>query len=466
MPAGPTERGARLARRRVLTLPLAAGVAAMTGHPAGAQPGSPPPAGAPGPLASAFLYTFPLYEMARTRWLSVEAPANPGRLPVNAVGHRRTLADHRSRVVTTPNNDTLYSSAWLDLAATAMRLSVPAIPGRYWSVALMDPFGNNFTMLGSRLDGAGPVDVLIVGPGWQGDAPAGLRLVRAPSNDVWLLGRWLVDGDDDLPAVHRIQDAVRLSPHGAPIATPVPQRERPTGSTDPASFVAVVNEFLGRNPPPQADRAMLEQWAALGIRPGVTDAFATLPADVQTAWRAAIGPLHLSLRDGLGHGRRVVAGWLYPPAAIGNFGADYALRASVALGGLAALEPAEAIYLGMDEGPDGRPLDGTRRYRLQVPAAGLDTDAFWSLSMYERLPDGRLFFVDNPIRRYAVGDRTRGLVRAGDGTLTLALQPDAPADAANWLPTPRGPFRLVLRAYQPRPSLLAGTAPLPSMTLA
>ncbi|MEU7330139.1 MULTISPECIES: DUF1214 domain-containing protein [Streptomyces] len=47
---------------------------------------------------------------------------------------------------------------------------------------------------------------------------------------------------------------------------------------------------------------------------------------------------------------------------------------------------------------------------------------------------------------------------------TLHLQPDRPADpaaAANWLPTPPGPFRPVLRMYQPRPAVFDGTYNLP-----
>jgi hypothetical protein len=44
-------------------------------------------------------------------------PANPNRLPLNTLQHARqlALADHNSRWLTAPNNDTLYSSANLDL---------------------------------------------------------------------------------------------------------------------------------------------------------------------------------------------------------------------------------------------------------------------------------------------------------------------------------------------------------------
>jgi hypothetical protein len=108
-----------------------------------------------------------VYEFARTRFNALYHNANPQRATLNRFAHRRQLSDHRSRAVTTQNSDTLYSSAWLDLTNTPVRIEVPQVEaGRYWSIALMDVFTNNFAILGSRLNGTGPVDVVIVGPQW------------------------------------------------------------------------------------------------------------------------------------------------------------------------------------------------------------------------------------------------------------------------------------------------------------
>ena len=81
------------------------------------------------------------------------------------------------------------------------------------------------------------------------------------------------------------------------------------------------------------------------------------------------------------------------------------------------------------------------------------------------MPDGRAFFVDNPIDRYAIGDRTQGMVRGTDGSLTIYIQRDRPQGerAANWLPTPPGPMRLVLRAYQPDEALIEGRYRVPAV---
>jgi hypothetical protein len=159
-----------------------------------------------------------------------------------------------------------------------------------------------------------------------------------------------------------------------------------------------------------------------------------------------------------------VGGWIYPKPDLGDFGQDYLYRARVALGGLGALPTREALYLRA-VGPDGRgffPGDGA--YRLSLPGE-LPADGFWSLTLYEAAPDGQLFLADNPIGRYAVGDRT-GLRRGPDGGYDIWIGRTDPGGARsdNWLPGPaRGPFALVLRAYLPRPELIDGRFRLPAV---
>ena len=61
-----------------------------------------------------------------------------------------------------------------------------------------------------------------------------------------------------------------------------------------------------------------------------------------------------------------------------------------------------------------------------------EVGAFWSISMYDI--EGNM--VTNEIDRYSIGDRTAGLVRHADASLTIAIQPERPTDeTVNWLPT-------------------------------
>jgi len=411
-------------------------------------------------IDAAFLQAFPLYEMARARYNSAVHPLNPSPLAPNGTPvNRRALIDHTARDVTTPNNDTLYSASWLDLHHTPVRIQVPKVyAGRYWSLALLDIFTNNFAILGSQTEGGVPLDITVVGPSWQGATPPG-RVLRAPSNDVQFLVRILVNNTADAAIVHRLQDGIRITPVIAG-AQDLPQWVAVSTSTDPVNFLAVVNEMLSRNPPPASESAQFKAWADLGLGHGA-DAFARTSPEVQAAWRKRLPVLHDFLKQGLQYGARLVNGWSVPSPKVGDFGDDYALRATVAFGGLSALAASEAIYLNLETDPSGAPLDGRKPWKLRVPP--IQAKAFWSLSMYEKESDGRLFFAANPLGRYTIGDRTAGVQKRVDGSIEVLLQHPAPADTRNWLPTPAGPYAITLRAYLPSDALRRGEAALPTL---
>jgi len=407
----------------------------------------------------AYVFTFPLYETYRVRYQMQYSPANPRRVPPNQFLKVRTLADSTSRRVTTPNNDTLYCSAFLDLSRGPLLFEAPEIADRYYSFAFMDFYTNNFSYIGTRTTGPRAGRYLIVGPGWSGPAPEGARVLASPTNAVWLLGRFLVSDPSDLPQVHQLQDAVKLSPL-LPGATVPAFDGPPIVPDDPWNYFAVVNHALTQNPPPARDTAIVSRMAAIGVGPGRTFDGARFDDKERQELLAGIQDAkRLIAAEDLGG--KVVNGWAYPPRDIGNFGEDYLRRAATALKGLGAVEPAEATYLSHV----GEALDGSRTYRLRFDRDRLPpVAAFWSLSIYEVMPDKRRFFADNPIHRYSIGDRTPRLQRSADGSLEIYIQHASPGAAreSNWLPAPPGPFALILRGYLPRAPLLDGTyAPPP-----
>ncbi|MCP2309588.1 DUF1214 domain-containing protein, partial [Kitasatospora paracochleata] len=159
--------------------------------------------------------------------------------------------------------------------------------------------------------------------------------------------------------------------------------------------------------------------------------------------------------DHLGPGTRNEPEWRIPDRR-----AAYLTRAVAARIGLWGNHAYEAVYATTYDDAEGRTLTGAHRYTLRFDAPP-PVDAFWSVTMYD-VPDYHL--VANPADRYSIGDRTPGLVYGPDGSLTLVLQHERPADpveAANWLPTPAGEFRPMIRLYQPQPAVLDGTYRLP-----
>jgi hypothetical protein len=411
-------------------------------------------------LRRAFRFAFPIYEVMRTRAFQLDRARAAG-LPnaVNFLLPRLTLADPTNRDVTTPNNDTLYGSVWLDLAGGPVILNVPALPGRYNSAALMSLTTDNTAILGTRTGGQGGRYAL-VGPGYAGPTPDGTQLVRSASNDAWLLIRVLVDGPKDVESAAKALGDFRLElPEGraVPVPTVAPTPARPDGK----AFVNAVNEALARSADAPALTARAAAHAGLGIGSG----WDSLTAEQKALWTKSLPALMVELKNGLGSAGELVNGWSYPRAAIGDFGEDDDLRSLIALGGLAALPRVEAMYLSASTDAAGAPLDGSKSYTATLPPR-LPVGAFWSLTMYQVEPDGRLFFVPNSLNRFAVGDRSPQLRANRDGSYDIFIQPTAPTGerVVNWLPSPKGKFTLVFRAYLPKAEMLDGSFRLPPVT--
>lgn len=394
----------------------------------------------------ALIYLLPIYEMAAARARTL----SDGR-EQNVFRHARKLATAKSWAVTTPNSDTLYSSAWIDLSE-GVDIALPKTGSRYFSLALMDAYSNNFAVLG----GADRIRADTIRVTHDGPPGRGLT-ITSPTPMVWALARTYAGGEQDLPEAQAVQDQLRIltPPVANPGFAPAPAR------TDPLGLLAYAQAALSANPPPELDRAMLRRLAALGF--GVGGAFP--PTGLTTAQLeeiragAAQALADLKVDDG-----KPVQGWIYEKPDTGDFGRDYLNRARVALTGLAALPLSEALYLkGAGDHPNGD-YDGAVEHRIVFPRGALPpTDAFWSVTLYEPTADGQLFFFDNPQNIYSVGSNSGPLVAEPDGAVTVLIsaKPPEPALRRNWLPAPVGPFRLQFRVYRPGKALLSGVYRVP-----
>lgn len=73
----------------------------------------------------------------------------------------------------------------------------------------------------------------------------------------------------------------------------------------------------------------------------------------------------------------------------------------------------------------------------------------------------------NDTQRYNIGDRTKGLTTADDGSLTFYIQHEEPTEAAkrsNWLPAPEGKIYMVLRLYGAKSEVIDGNWTPPPVT--
>ncbi|MEY3235524.1 MAG: hypothetical protein RL230_2795 [Pseudomonadota bacterium] len=391
-----------------------------------------------------YIYGLPVLEMARARQRTIGSAANQWR-------HVRRLADASSRRVTTPNNDTLYSSAWLDLRKGPVELTYPQVLDRYVSIAILDMFTNNFVVLGpgQTLGQSGRVRLVAPNERSSGDE------IVAPTPWVWAQVRTLVSGPDELGIAHQIQDGLRIVGTPSPPPDPVPATV-----DDFEELQAIVGLLAAEAPPLSGEHQLRARWERGGITPlGLAVATASQRGaavrGIQDARKRIAERLAVSTP---------ISGWIYPEAGLGDFRTDYLYRASIATWGLGALPLREAAYFRAVAQDGQTTFPANKSFMLRFgPEGAPPAKAFWSLSLYEAQEDGRLFFAQNSLGRYAVGDRTPGLLTEADGSLTIWIGSRDPGEGrrSNWLPASGARFALVLRAYNPDPSLLNGKYLLP-----
>ena len=383
------------------------------------------------PIANAFLYALPLYEIERSRRQFLAKGQQ-----VNTIAHVRQLADASMHQVTTPNSDTLYSSAWLDVSRGPVEIYLASATGRYQSVALMDGFSNNIAVLHPT---ARATKFRVI-RSRKHEGPQHGPTIFSSTDKLWLLVRtFLLDGSD-LGAAHLAQD-------GIVVTGPLLPSQNKAALLAPAMTGSADGVFL----------AMRDLTAASpddGFRAGdVMAKLFALPSEQRlAAMQAGRAAAAASLNK---RATSISNGWSYPQANLGQFGTDYLYRAQIALGGLGALPLSEAIYLrAAGDGPRGVMIGDRPRHWHVAADRQPPVGAFWSLTLYVPDGNGNFYFFDHPARRYSIGSSMPDLVRSFDGQLDILIAPEQSGSAANWLPCPAGPFVRIFRAYRPSSALL------------
>lgn len=376
---------------------------------------------------------------------------------LNTLVHRRNLSRPSDRVITTPNTDTLYSSAWLDLAGNPVRLTIPVMGSRYHSVQLMHAFSDAFAVL--RNDASTARQFLIVGPDWNGQASPHEEVVRSPTRDAWLVARTFVRGPGDLAEAQQMQGAYTID---GDKRAPGESKEKIPARPNGGQFLAVVDAALARGPLPEAQAGRVGGFSGMmAIRVNGDTRFQINPA-MRAVFDRNLNTFYDEAGQAFEQSGSLKNGWRYPSPNIAEFGHDDLYRSAMALGGLAALPINEAINPLTTQDSAGVPLDGSSHYRLSIPG-NVPVDAFWSLTLYEYDGAGRWFLYPNPIDRHAANSTASDIEPQADGTILLHISNTQPAGRANWLPAPRGHFLLVLRAYRPRSSFIDGSFHLPAV---
>jgi hypothetical protein len=417
-----------------------------------------------------FIYGLPIVMNYAVMYMyCVDRTSGQYKVPFNQIFSERRVFSFKDTAIITPNSDTAYSMAWLDLRTEPFVLSVPAVEkNRYYSVMLNDGNTFNYGYIGSRTTGNDAGHYLIVGPDWNGQASAGIRKVfRSSTRFSLVVFRTQLFNPKDMPNVEKVQSGYKVEPLSTflrrPAPTPAPEITFPvfTQSLLKENFFEYLDFALQFAPagPEEADiRARL---ARIGVGPGKTFNFRELGPEHKLEVEAGMKAGDQQVDEKVAAIGRDINGWRIG-SAFGNrefYSGDWLLRAAAARMGIYGNDAEEALYPFARTLANGEPLDGSRHnYTLTFKPGQLPpVNAFWSITMY----DGKTqLLIRNPIDRYLVNaSMLPSLRRNRDGSLTLYIQKKSPGKdkEANWLPAPDGPIYLVMRLYWPKttpPSIL------------
>jgi hypothetical protein len=417
--------------------------------------------------AYTYLYPLILMDVTRRQMVNIEAGKVIGRGPMNAFTHGRTFPPADFRDVVRPNFDTLYSLAWLDLTKEPMVVTTSDTQGRYYMLPMLDMWTDVFACPGKRTTGTGAARFVVVPPGWQGKLPEGIQRIDAPTPYVWIIGRTQTNGQTDYAAVHQVQDGYTITPLSqlgkaaqavkATIDPIVDMKTPPMTQVDTMAadkYFAYAAELLKVNPPHITDQPIVARMRRIGIELGKSFDLGKANLAVKRALERAAPDALKAMRAKIPTIARVVDGWQMNTDTMGVYGNFYLKRAMVALVGLGANLPEDAVYPLNLTDADGKPLIGANQYVLhfaknEIPPVA----AFWSVTLYDK--DG--FPTANDLKRNAIGDRD-ALKFNADGSLDLYIQHASPGaeKESNWLPSPTGDFNLTMRLYAPKGEVLDG----------
>jgi DNA sulfur modification protein DndE len=364
----------------------------------------------------------------------------------------------------TPNVNTVYGFGFMDLGPEPIILTVPNSHGRYYMVEILDAYTNAFAYAGGVATGYEGGTFALIGPGWKGTLPAGLRRVDSPTRWVLLQPRVHIKNPEDLAGAKKVLSEITTQGLSKYLGTPAPAAVKydyppphfanpklPVSANyykDPLQFWEILSNCINENPPPRDQvTALLPLFAPLGIELGKKwDRTKVHPVTLAAMKRAAANVGMKTLVD-IPPGS-MKNGWVWMWPSTGNFRTDYLTRATIVRWGLTANTLEEAVYIGALLDSGNRPLMGEKTYTVRLEPPAYKKPAFWSATMYNY---DNNYTVENPINRYCLGSDNK-MAMNDDGTVTIYLQSTSPGPdkEANWLPTPKsGRWYINLRAYAP-----------------
>jgi hypothetical protein len=383
-------------------------------------------------------------------------------------------------IVVAPNDDTLYAQFRLDLSQGAEILTIPPTTAHY-SILTLDVFGD---VLHTSIPSDVPGSYALVLPGFQGSLPPGVTPVTVP----YPVTQWTLRADryssgaNSEAEAERFRESLQIqslagykpastSGHTQILPLVLYSLQTKTLADDlvrqhPVQFLTSLQSAMhsATTAPLTRDDTVLSSAFDAYLATAQKKAATGSPQALDVMARATQTAHADIIKDWLTH--TVQGNWVYFDN-IGSWGTAYLDRAATAEFLLFGNNVSTAKYFDAFNDSTGAELTGAgdHAYRLTFPADAIPrAKRFWSLTAY--IPPG-ITLVPNAAMKYAVASYTPGLRTNPDGSITVYLQHNPPADPAqtpNWLPVPQGPFSVILRIYAGDGNTASATYAPPGVT--
>ncbi len=418
--------------------------------------------------AQAYIFSYPLIMNYATMYKQAINPNAPEYVGGFGKFRHYGFATSDNKDIVSPNNDTPYSWAWVDLRSEPWVLVMPqADANRYYTSQWDDLWAYVLDSPGSVIDGQEGGAYLVAPSDWKGEMPKGIkRVIRGESYFLGTLTRTGADGPEDLQNVQKIQAGYKLMPLHEYLNQPAPKAAKsidwlPFVNGEEATIAAFkyVNFALPLTIPNEIDKPALDSMAVLGIVPGAVWDTTKFSDATKAAIRAGIADAKKQLVALQG---KVTSGDLFNIRDV--IKTNYLYRMMGVFEGIFGNYASQASYIAWHKDSNGNAINtANASYKVtfkkgQTP----DNKYFWSITMYN-MP--HRFLVANSLNRYSIGSRSKQLKTNADGSIDIYISKKSPGKAleSNWLPAPDGEPFIIMRVYGPGETVLNGTYKLPPM---
>jgi hypothetical protein len=376
-----------------------------------------------------------------------------------------TLMDSKSLWLTA-NSESIYASSWLDLKNGPIVVESP--PN---SLGLVDDFWFRYV---TDLGNVGPDKgkggkFLFLPPDYTGKVPEGYFVFKSSTYGNWFMIRGFKVNGDPKPAVESFKKNLRIYPLTKAANPPLTKFINVSGSehntihANDFSFFEEVNQIVQEEPNAALDPETLGLLASIGIEKGKPFAPDERMKKILTE-AVAVG--NATARAIL-FKSRIKEAYFYPNSAwcTSFIGGSYEFLKQPGVRNLDArtmmfyyatgITPAMSMkiigagsaYAGAFVDSDGKPFDGSKTYKLNLPA-NIPAKTFWSVMLYDNQTRSML---QTDARFPGIGSGDKGLQKNSDGSIDIYFGPKAPVGKeSNWVQTVPGKgWNTLLRLYGP-----------------